>query len=121
MKNRTILDSFRNAWRGVRHTAAKERNFKIHIFCAIAAVAACIVFSVEISQFLLVAFAIFSVLCAELFNTAIEAVIDLLTGGKKHPLAKIAKDAAAGAVLLAAVQALIIAAAVAYRVLQVRG
>jgi len=53
-----------------------------------------------------------------LVNTAIEAVIDLVCKNQVHPLAKIAKDAAAGAVLLASFQAIIVALIVAYSVLR---
>ena len=106
------------AFTGIRRTAARERNFRIQIFCAIAAVAACIVFQVETWQFILVAFAIFFVLSMELINTAIEAVTDLTCQGKPHALAKVAKDAAAGAVLLASTFALVAAAVVATTILR---
>ncbi len=117
MKNRRFLQAFRNAWAGVRDTAIRERNFKIHLALAALAIAACVVLRVESAKFIAVVFAIFFVLAAELVNTAIEAVTDLICGEKRHPLAKTAKDAAAGAVLLAAVNALAVAAVVAYDVL----
>lgn len=117
MKNKSLSNSFRNAWQGVRHAAAHERNFKIHITLAILAVACCIAFRVEIAMFLWVVYAIFSVLSMELLNTAVEAVTDLVCGQKQHPLAKIAKDTAAGAVLLSAVQAVVVAAVVAVSVI----
>ena len=100
-KNRTWAESFRHAFDGIRRTAAKERNFRIQIFCGIAAVLACIIFRVDTWHLVLVCFAIFFVLSAELMNTAIEALTDLICQGKPHKLAKTAKDAAAGAVLLA--------------------
>lgn len=52
-------------------------------------------------EFALLALSILSVLCAEMFNTSVEAVVDLVSPGY-HPLAKVAKDTAAGAVLIAA-------------------
>lgn len=108
MKNRNFFESFRHAIDGIVHAIKKERNFRIQIFLGILAVTACIIFRVETWQFVLVIVAIFFVLAMELMNTAIEALTDLFCKGSIHPLAKIAKDAAAGAVLLASALALII-------------
>ena len=116
MKNGGFLESLANAFQGVRHALARERNFRIHIICGILAVAACIVFRVETYLFVWVVFAIFCVLIAELINSAIEALTDLISESK-HPLAKIAKDTAAAAVLLAAAQALVAALIVAVSVI----
>jgi diacylglycerol kinase (ATP) len=117
MKKQRLSDAFKYAWAGIKNTAISERNFKIHLALAALAVAACVVLRVDGAKIMAVVFAIFFVLGAELVNTAVEAVTDLASGGQKHPLAKIAKDAAAGAVLLAAVNAVIIAGFVAYDVL----
>lgn len=105
-KNKSWPESLKHAFAGIRRTAAKERNFRIQIFAGIAAVSACIVLQVYAWHFMLVAFAIFFVLSTELMNTAVEALTDLICQGKPHPLAKTAKDAAAGAVLLASAFAL---------------
>lgn len=113
MKNKNLTESFRHALRGLRRTAANERNFKIHISIGLAAVVCCIILRIETALFIWVAFSIFSVLALELVNTSVEALADLFCGGKPHPLAKVAKDAAAAAVLLAAVQAVAVAAVVA--------
>lgn len=117
MKNRNWRESFGHAIDGIVNTIKKERNFRIQIFMGILAVIACIILRVETWQFALVAVAIFFVLAMELMNTAIEALTDLSCKGKIHPLAKIAKDAAAGAVLLASALALIIGAIVAVSVI----
>jgi len=117
-KSRSWAESFNYAFTGIRAAAARERNFRIQIFLGIAAVIACIIFQVDAWHFVLVAFAIFFVLAMELMNTAVEAIVDLVTGGKPHKLAKIAKDAAAGAVLLAAAFALVVAAVVATAVIR---
>ncbi|MCL1843108.1 MAG: diacylglycerol kinase family protein [Defluviitaleaceae bacterium] len=116
-KSRSWFESAGYAFSGIRNTARRERNFRIQIIMAILAVLACIIFQVNAMQFVLVGFAIFFVLSTELINTAIEAIVDMLTGGKAHPLAKIAKDAAAGAVFLASVFALIVAATIAASVI----
>ena len=110
--------SLKYAMKGIRRTAARERNFRIQIFCGIAAVIFCIIFRVETWHFILVAFAILFVLAMELMNTAVEAVVDLICQGKPHPLAKIAKDAAAGAVLLASAFSVIVAAVIATQILR---
>lgn len=59
-------------------------------------------------EWAIISLTVFLVLVAELFNTALERVIDLIVGDRYHPLAKTAKDVAAGAVFLAAVNAVII-------------
>lgn len=106
------------AFNGIRKVAATERNFRIQIIMGILAIICCIIFQVDALLFVLVTFAIFFVLAMELINTAVEAIIDLTTGGKLHPLAKVAKDAAAGAVLLASVFSIVVAVAVAMTVLR---
>ena len=118
MKSKNLPDSFRNAYHGIRKTVSEERNFKIHLFMGLLAVAGCILFQVDTFLFVWVIFAIFSVLALELLNTAIEALTDLICGKNIHPLAKKAKDAAAAAVLLASVQAVAVAGAVAYSILK---
>ena len=108
-KNYSVAGSFANAWRGVRHAIAHERNFKIHIACSIVAALLCIVLPVDTIHSFMVMYAIFFVLCMELINTAVEALVDLYCGKKITPLAKIAKDCSAGAVFLAAIQAVLVA------------
>ena len=117
-KNKNWLESFGHAFDGIRKTAARERNFRFQIFMGIAAVIACIIFRVDTFHFVMVAFSIFFVLATELMNTAVEALTDLICQGKTHPLAKIAKDAAAGAVLLSAAFAVVVGMVVAMSVLR---
>lgn len=74
---------------------------RIHFIAAIAVLLAVLFLKVSPMEFALLALSILSVLCAEMFNTAVEAVVDLVSPCY-HPLAKIAKDTAAGAVLIAA-------------------
>lgn len=77
-----------------------------HFIAAVAVLLAALFLRVTPVEFALLAISILSVLCAELLNTAIEAVVDLVSPGY-HPLAKTAKDTAAGAVLTAAIGAAI--------------
>ena len=79
----------------------------------ILAVVLCIVLRVETYLFMWVMFSIFFVLCMELLNSSVEALTDLICNNQKHPLAKIAKDTAAAAVLLASALAVLVAIVVA--------
>ncbi len=74
---------------------------RIHFIAAIVVLLAVLFLKVTPMEFALLALSILAVLCAEMFNTSVEAVIDLVSPGY-HPLAKIAKDTAAGAVLITA-------------------
>jgi diacylglycerol kinase (ATP) len=117
-KNTNWLKSLNYAFAGIRRAAARERNFRIQIIIGIVTVAACIVLQVDTWHFLAVVLSIFFVLAMELVNTAVEAIIDLVCKNTPHPLAKLAKDAAAGAVLLASFQAVIVGGLVLYSVLR---
>lgn len=94
-----LLRSFKYATEGVIYCLKKEQNFKIHVFMAFIVIIAG--FSAKISHlewFIIIIF-ISGVLALELVNTALERIVDLVTE-EHHPLAKQAKDAAAGAVLV---------------------
>ena len=102
--------SFKYAWQGVVYAFTTQRNFRIHT--CIATLAISLGFFLHISA---VEMAIVSVTCAivmvlELLNTAIESLVDLTVKQTYHELAKIAKDCAAGAVLISALAALLVAA-----------
>jgi diacylglycerol kinase len=103
--------SFSFAGQGVWHAAATQRNMRIHLAAALAAVIAGLALRINAAGWGAIALAIGLVLTAEIMNTAIEALADLATG-EYHPLAKAAKDMAAGAVLVASVAAVGVAAAV---------
>ena len=74
---------------------------RIHFIAAIAVLLVVLFLKVNPFEFALLALSILAVLCAEMFNTSVEALVDLVSPGY-HPLAKIAKDTAAGAVLITA-------------------
>jgi len=118
MKTTSWIKSLGHAINGIKSTARRERNFRIHIFFAVLAISLCIVFRVDALHFILVGFAIFFVMAMELVNTAIEAVVDMYCRGKPHPLAKLAKDAAAAAVLLAAINSVVVGIFVAISVIR---
>lgn len=98
--------SFRFAAHGIVAAFKSELNMKVHSCFAVLVVAAAAVLRLPPSSWMLLLLAITLVLTAELLNTAVEATIDLVSP-EIHPLAKKAKDTAAGAVLLAAVFAVI--------------
>lgn len=108
MKKKKLLQSFINAYSGIVYAFRNERNFCFHLIGATAALAASFYFKVERVELLFIISAIFLVFITEMVNTAIEAVVDLKTK-KIHPLARIAKNVAAGAVLCAALFALLVA------------
>jgi len=99
--------AFQYAFHGIIYAARSQRNMRIHLVCAALALVATLYLRLERSYVALVVIAIVLVLGFELVNTAVEAVVDLMTVAH-HPLAKIAKDAAAGAVLVASIGALIV-------------
>lgn len=102
MHRQSLPGSFRCAFQGIAACVRKERNMKIHLFLAAAVTIAGFVLNISQTEWLycLVCFAL--VMGAELINTAVEAAVDLACP-REHPLAKLAKDAAAGAVLVCAI------------------
>ena len=114
---KSLFNSFKYAFRGFLCTVKTERNFRIHLVC-MAYMYAFLGFSdwFELSRtdwaVLFIANAL--VLAAELLNTAIEALVDLATR-RHHPLAAIAKDCAAGAVLVCAALAVAVGIALLYQ------
>ncbi len=101
------LRAFQYAIAGIVYCFRKERNLKIHAVAAIAAL--CLAWRLELSKLELavILLCIAGVIAAEILNTAIEALVDKVSP-EFHPLAKAAKDAAAGAVLINALAALIV-------------
>ncbi len=105
---RRWLKSARFAVAGIRHGWVTQRNFRIEAVLGLVAVLVAVWVQAPLAPVLL---ACGLVLTLELLNTAVEAVVDLVSP-EPHPLAKVAKDAAAGAVLLACVFAVLVGAVV---------
>jgi diacylglycerol kinase (ATP) len=105
-----LLASFRYAGSGVKYTFITQRNFKIHTLIALVAIALCIWLRLPLGDTAIIGLTVALVMTLELVNTAIEAVVDLLVKQSYHELAKIAKDCAAGAVLISALASLLVAA-----------
>lgn len=103
-----FLRSFGFAMAGIFDVFHTQPNFRFHCFAAILVLILGMFFGVELYEWLWLALAIALVLSAELFNTAIESLTDLASPAI-HPLAKKAKDAAAGAVLVLSLFAIAVA------------
>ncbi len=102
-KNRKnpLYESFGYAFEGIWTGIKKERNMKIHCLAIIGVTLAGTLFQITAAEWCICLLLFALVAGLELVNTAVEAVVDLVTEERK-PLAKIAKDTAAGAVLFAA-------------------
>jgi len=100
----SLIDSFNYAIEGLIHVLRTHRNMRIHFAVAIAVLVAAVWKGVNRFELIALLLAITFVLVAEMINSAIEQAIDLSTTSF-DPLAKLAKDIAAGAVLIAAINA----------------
>lgn len=107
MKRRSLIDSFNYAVSGIIIALKTEKNMRIHYLIAILVITLSLFFDFSRTEFLLLLFSISLVVVAEMFNTALERVIDLVTQDY-HPLARIVKDVAAGAVLIAAINSIVV-------------
>ena len=101
-----LFKSFTYAFEGIC-TAFKQQNMKVHVVCAIAVAIAGLATGLSYVEWSILIIVIATVISLEMMNTAIEAVVDLASPSI-HPLAKVAKDVAAGAVLVFAVASVII-------------
>ncbi len=101
----TLLDSFNYAFEGIIHVLRTQRNLRIHFAVAIAVIAAAAALGVDRLSLIALLIVIAFVLVAEMVNSAIEGAIDVSTTSF-DPNAKLAKDVAAGAVLIASVTAI---------------
>ncbi len=108
MKVRSLIDSLNYAIEGIIYSLKTQRNMKIHFLVAIAVLGTSMFFDLSRIEVLILFLTISVVIVAEMINTAIEATIDLITD-KYHVFAKIAKNVAAGAVLIAAINSVVVA------------
>jgi diacylglycerol kinase (ATP) len=99
-----LLDSFNYAFEGIIHVLRTQRNMRIHLGVAIVVIVAAVAADVSKMELAALFVSISFVLVAEMFNSAIERAIDVATSSF-DPMAKLAKDIAAGAVLIAAINA----------------
>jgi diacylglycerol kinase (ATP) len=111
--NRSIFRSFRVAIHGVLRTIATQRNMKVHMISALLVSIVGMALWLPVSSRVALIFAVALVLFAEILNTSLEAITDLLIV-QQHALAKVAKDAAAAGVLVLAVATIVVLADVLY-------
>lgn len=102
-----LINSFKYAIEGIISSFKTERNMKIHVLAMIVVIALGLFFKLNKVEWCFIIIAIASVISAELFNTAIETVVDMVSP-ERNPKAKLTKDIAAGAVLVVAIGAAII-------------
>ena len=101
MKPTRFIDSMNCAIEGILYTVRTQKHMRYHFLAALVLLFAALLLRVTSVEFVLLSLAISFVLFAELLNTAIEVVVDMISP-EFHPMAKAAKDVAAGAVLTAA-------------------
>lgn len=107
MGGKKLLDSFNYAIDGIIHALRTQKNVRIHFVVTMLILSACFIFHVSKIEIIALSICIAMVILAELFNIAIENVIKLTTNCY-HPLAKIAKNTAAGAVLVASINSVLV-------------
>jgi len=103
----TILESFNFAFEGIIHVLRTQRNMRIHFLAAVVVLVAALAVGVSKLELIALLLAIAFVFITEMINSALEHAIDVATTSF-DPLAKLAKDIAAGAVLIATVNAIAI-------------
>lgn len=101
--------SFRYAWQGVKYAFITQRNFRIHTVMTSVALALGFYLHATTVEMALISLTCAMVMVLELLNTALESVVDLTVKQTYHELAKIAKDCAAGAVLIGSLASLLVA------------
>ena len=107
-KNTNLIKTFNYAIDGIIYTLKSQRNMKIHYAIAILVLFLTLFLNLSRIEIIAVFFSISLVILSEMFNTAIEKTVDLVTT-EYSPLAKIAKDVAAGAVLVSALNSIMVA------------
>jgi len=112
MPKRDMVGPFRVAFGGIIHTFRTQRHMRIHLYVTFVTIMAAMFFNMGLREILVLLFMITFVLVAEMFNSAIEATVDLASPNY-HPLAKFAKDIAAGAVLITTIMAIIVGSLIA--------
>jgi diacylglycerol kinase (ATP) len=100
----SVIESFNFAIEGVIHVLRTQRNMRLHFAAAVAVIVVAVAVGVSKIELSLLLVSIAFVLVAEMINTAVEGAIDAATTSF-DPMAKLAKDIAAGAVLIASVNA----------------
>lgn len=108
LKNKSFIDAWKKAFAGIWYAIKTQRNLKIQLVIAVIVIICAIYFKLNITECMFLSFATMLVIITEVMNTAVEETVNLCID-KFHPIAKIAKDVAAGAVVLSSLNAVITA------------
>lgn len=119
MNKKSIIYNVRDAWRGIVFTFKNERNFRIEIIFSVVVIGSLIFLGGGWLDFFIVLVAIFIVLIAEIVNTAIEKLVDMVQP-EQHPRAGIIKDISAGFVFVSVIFAVILGIIVFYPLVSFR-
>ncbi len=113
MKPTRWFDKANVAIEGIIYSVKTQRHMRYHLVAALGVLLVSLVVNITRTEFILLSLAIILVLVTEMLNTAIEVAVDMISE-EYHPKAKIAKDIAAGVVLVASIGALILAYLILY-------
>ncbi len=102
-----LLAGFRYAFAGLAYVFRTQRNFRIHVAVTALATLAAFLLRLSLTEWAVFGVMVVVVLAAEMTNTMVEALVDLISP-EYHPLAKVSKDVAAGVVLLTAMGAVVV-------------
>jgi diacylglycerol kinase len=107
-KKQNFSNTFKNARKGVRLTLKSERNLRVHLFTAVLVIITALVLKFSIIKICIILLTISAVISAEMFNSAIEFSLDAIFHNKYSKMVGMAKDIAAGAVMIVTVCAVLI-------------
>ncbi len=107
MKVKKMVDSFNYAIDGILYAVRTQRNIRIELIATLLVLTACFFTDLGKIDFLIITITVTMVITAEMINTAIECTVDM-SANYYHPLAKVAKNVAAGAVFITSINAVIV-------------
>ncbi len=107
LKNKSLINSFKYACMGIKSAIKSERNMKIHVLATLIVTALGFILGLDPLEWVACIFSIVIVISSEMLNTALETIVDLVSPNI-NPLAKKAKDIAAGSVLVMAIGAFLV-------------
>jgi diacylglycerol kinase len=114
LKNKTLGQSFKNAFNGIYQAVVSERNLRIHTVATAFVIIAGIILGLDTTRWIFLVLAIGLVLISELLNTSLEKLTDMVTSEYSEEARKV-KDISAAAVLISAVLSVIVGLLVFYR------
>ena len=107
-KKQNFSNTFKNARKGMRLTIKSERNIRVHFFAAVLVLISAYCLGFSITKFCILFLTIAAVISAEMFNSAIEFSLDAIFHNKYCRMVGMAKDIAAGAVMVVTITAVLI-------------